>query len=140
MESDKKQAGSKDFSNRRWSNKFQIAIAGLAYGIKGRRASPSLNSFVIHIPAGMVVVVLAAVLGVGWISMAILLLCIGIVMVTELVNTSLELIAKAITGETNEHVAAALDVASGAVLMASLTATVVGVIVFGWRLSELLGW
>lgn len=140
METENSSADSNEFSHRSWAGKFQVAIAGLVRGIKGRRESRDFNSFVVHIPMAVIVVVLGAALGVGWTSMALLALCIGFVLVTELINTSLELMAKAVTGEANDHVGAALDVASGAVLLASLTAVVVGAMVFGWRVVELLGW
>ena len=138
MESEDSRASSTSF-NRRWKKKFQVAVAGLVSGIQGRRESQFSNSFLVHIPVGFMVVLLAWLLGVGWNSMAVLVLCIGMVLVTELINTSLELIGKAVTDEENAHVGAALDVASGAVLMASLTAVAVGLIVFGRRLVEWLG-
>jgi diacylglycerol kinase (ATP) len=140
METENSSAESNDFSHRSWGRKFQVAIAGLVRGVKGRREGQGFNSFVVHIPTAVVVVVLGITLGVEGTSMALLVLCIGVVFVTELINTSLELMAKAVTSEANEHVGAALDVASGAVLMASLTAVVAGAIVFGWRVVELLGW
>lgn len=139
MKTENRRAPSNGYSHRHCGEKFQTAITGLVFGIKGGREKQALNSFAIHIPAAVGVVVLGATLGVGWNSIAMLLLCIGLVMVTELINTSLELMAKAVTSEANDHIGAALDVASGAVLLASLVASAVGVIVFGRRLVELLG-
>lgn len=138
MDTENSNAEPDGFSHPSWVRKFQVAISGLVSGIKGRRESQGYNSFIIHIPAAVLVVVSGVALGVEWTSMAVLVLCIGIVLVAELMNTSIELIAKAITEEPNELVGDALDVASGGVLMASLTAAVVGAIVFGWRVLELL--
>jgi diacylglycerol kinase len=47
---------------------------------------------------------------------------------------------RGLEAETRERNWQALDIAAGAVLMASLTAVVVGALVFGNRLLHLIGW
>ena len=131
---------SHEYSHRSWAKKFQVAFIGLGSGVIGRRESRNLNSFAVHIPMAVVVVIAGIALGVSWNSMALLVLCIGLVIVTELINSSLELLAKAVTDQPDEHVGAALDVASGAVLMASLISAAVGAIVLGARVTQLMGW
>ena len=59
------------------------------------------------------------------------MLCVGTVMAAELFNSSLESLAKAITDQADHNVANALDIASGAVLLVSLTAAVVGAVILG---------
>lgn len=131
---------SDQFANQNWVTKFRVAISGLISGIKGHHESQRLNSFAVHIPAALMVLIAGVALGVSWQAIGLLMICIGLVLVSELFNSSLELMAKAITDEPNEHIGAALDVASGAVLMASLTALAVGVLVFGLRVSQIMGW
>lgn len=131
---------SRSFAHRSWVKKFQVACTGLVSGIRGRHQTRGLNSFVVHLPVAFFVVITGAVLRVGWGSMALLLLCIGLVLVAELINSSLELLAQAVTDKPNEQVGAALDISAGAVLMASLTAAVVGAMVLGLQVFELLGW
>ena len=56
-------------------------------------------------------------------------MCIGGVLVAEMLNTSLEYLAQAITDQPDPRIGKALDVASGSVLLASLFAAIVGLIV-----------
>ena len=52
----------------------------------------------------------------------------------ELFNSAIETLFKGLTQAAQDRVYPALDIAAGAVLMASITAAVVGAIVFGRRL------
>ena len=123
-----------ELSNRGWRRKFSVAFGGMLVGIKGPRGPSGPNSFMEHVPCAIVVIAAGLLLNLDWGSLAILLLCIGCVFVSELFNSSIEQLAKAVTKESNEHVRAALDIASGAVLVASLTAFIVGALIFGQRL------
>jgi undecaprenol kinase len=135
----KTKSESAPFSNQGWTAKFRLAFSGLWLGVKGTSDSVGQNSFQLHIPFSIVVIAAGIWLNVGWVSMAILMLCIGVVMVTELINTSLEALSRAVTREQDPNIGAALDIAAGAVLLASLTAVVVGVLVFTPHVMALLG-
>ena len=112
-----------DFRNTSWSKKFTVAFSGVMKGVAGQ------SSFYVHIPMAAAVLVVAMTLGLDVWRWAILLLCIAIVVVCELFNSSLERMAHAITSEYNENVGDALDIASGAVLVASIFAASIGVVV-----------
>ncbi|MCA9240017.1 MAG: diacylglycerol kinase [Planctomycetales bacterium] len=118
-------------SPQRWSEKYRCALRGAAIAVRGE------DSFWVHIPACVLVIVLAIVLRVTLEEWLLLAFCIGAVLTAELLNTALEHLAKAVTQEQNEHVRNALDVSAAAVLAASVTAKVVGTVIFG---SRLLGW
>ena len=62
----------------------------------------------------------------------IYILCVAVVLSAELFNTAIERLARAVTREEHPEVRDALDVASGAVLVAALGAAVVGVLMIGW--------
>jgi diacylglycerol kinase (ATP) len=126
------------FSNPGWQNKFRFAVRGLSRGIRGSKRSVKQNSFLVHLPCSVLVIVAAIWLQVGWVSMALLVICVGMVLVTELINTSIEELAKAVSNEHDENIGAALDIAAGAVLLASLTAAVVGGLIFIPRLIEMV--
>lgn len=127
------------FSSHGWLAKFRLAIVGLVLGIKGPQRSAGQNSFLLHLPCAVGVIGTGIWLNVGSTSMAILILCIGLVFVAELINTSIEEMSRAITKESNANLAAALDIAAGSVLMASLTAVVVGGLILIPRAIESLG-
>lgn len=62
-----------------------------------------------------------------WVAIS---LCIGGVFVAEAVNSAVEALADRVTGERDEAVKHAKDLAAGAVLLMALTDVVVGLIVF----------
>lgn len=67
-----------------------------------------------------------------------LVLAIGGVWIAEGMNTAIEILCDRITKERDEHISRAKDVAAGAVLLAAITAAVVGVLVLGPHFWDLL--
>ena len=107
----------------RWRRKFACAFRGLAVGVRGQ------SSFSIHFPATLAVVAVGAWLGISLVEWLLVVLCITLVISAELFNSALEQLAKAITKEQHPQIRDALDIASGAVLAASLGAAIVGCLV-----------
>jgi diacylglycerol kinase len=70
----------------------------------------------------------------------LLVLCVTIVLAAETFNTALEFLAREITSDQRPGIGAALDIASGAVLLASVGSALVGSTVFGYRLGVILHW
>lgn len=119
---------------RPWAQKFRDALRGLKYGIRGH------SSFFVHFFAAALVIAVAAALCREVAEWCILLLCIGLVLTAELINSAIETLHHGLDAETRERNWKSLDIAAGAVLMASITAAIVGTIVFGNRILNLLGW
>lgn len=107
-----------------WVKKFQNAFKGIYYGAVGE------TSFYFHIAAAVAVVIVAWLLSCSAEQWCILLLCIALVMALELINSSIEHLAKGLCEEQNQHVGKALDIASGAVLVASVFAAIIAAIIF----------
>lgn len=84
----------------------------------------------IHFVIGSLVIFAAVYLHVSLDQIMDLLFAISLVMVAEMVNTSLEFMSDAVTLEHDENIKLAKDVAAGAVLMAAIFAAIVGIIVF----------
>jgi diacylglycerol kinase len=118
---------------RPWSQKFRDALRGLKFGIRGH------SSFFVHFFVGALVILAAIVMECSLLQWCLLLLCVGVVLTTELVNSAIETLHRGLDEETRERTWKSLDIAAGAVLMASLTATIVGLVVFGERLLNMLG-
>jgi diacylglycerol kinase len=119
---------------RSWPDKFRDAFRGLWLAVRSER------SFVVHLPMVAAVGVLAFLLRVSLVEACLLGLCVAIVLAAELFNTALERLARAIDCEENDHLAAALDIASSAVLIAALGAAGVGGAIFAYRAGALAGW
>lgn len=113
-----------DRTRRTWRAKFADAFRGLMWGVRGQ------SSFAVHLPMAVLVVGLAAWLRVSRWEWGLLSLCIAAVLVAEMLNSSLESMAKAVEDRHNVEIGRALDVASAAVLLAAIGAAVVGMIVF----------
>jgi diacylglycerol kinase len=116
---------------RNWVSKFRFAISGIGFAFRDQ------SSFYVHLPCAVVVIGLAWFLQLDVCKFAVLLICIGVVLAAELLNTSVEYLSRAITDQHDEHVRRALDVASGAVLIVSLLAVVVGGMIL---LPAILAW
>ena len=118
---------------RPWAQKFRDALRGLKFGIRGH------SSFFVHFFAAALVVAVAAAMECTLMQWAMLLLCIGFVFTAEFINSAIETLHRGLDAETRERTWKALDIVAGAVLMASLTAAMVGLLVLGKRLGQLLG-
>lgn len=107
-----------------WYNKFANALRGIRLGSVGQ------SSFRVHLTLSAATLGLAYALHCEAWQWSVLGLCIGLVLSLELVNSSLESLAKGVCTEHNEHVGRALDIASGAVLVASCVSAVIGLGIF----------
>lgn len=117
---------------RPWSQKFRDALRGLKFGVRGH------SSFFVHFFCAALVIAAAIQFQCSVGEWCLLLLSIGFVLTTELINSAIETLHRGLALETRERTWKALDIAAGAVLFASITAALVGAIIFGSRLIELL--
>ena len=92
------------------------------------------------VAAALAVAVLAVVFRVSLVEACLLALAVAGVMAAELFNSAIERLADAVDTEHNPTIGEALDIASAAVLVASLGAAAVGSIVFGYHLGKAAGW
>jgi diacylglycerol kinase len=120
--------------DRSWVRKFRDAFRGAAVGIRGQK------SFVVHLLAAAAVIAGGFLLRVSLVEWLVLLLCITLVLGAEMFNSALESMAKAVSRDFHPDLGDALDIGSGAVLVAALGASIVGAILFVHRVGELLRW
>lgn len=111
-----------------WRRKFAYAFRGIARGVRGER------SFAVHFFVAIAVLAAAAALRCAAWEWCVLLLAIGGVLTAELFNSAIERLAEAITREERPEIRDALDIAAGAVFVASAASVALGAIVFGLRL------
>ena len=93
-----------------------------------------------HLLVAAVVVLVAAVLRVSLIGWCLLVAAIGFVLVADIFNTAIESLARRLGPRRHPRIRDALDMASGGVLLAAITAAVLGVVIFCERAGSLLGW
>lgn len=111
-----------------WYQKFVTAVRGIREGIRGQ------SSFLIHVPAAILVFLLAFLLECTLGEWELLILCVGLVFTAELLNSSLETLCRVLHPESHPQVGKALDIASGAVLVISLSSAIIGLQIFAPKL------
>jgi len=77
---------------------------------------------------------------VSLVDWCLLIFAMGGVFAAEVLNTAMESLARSLGPRRHPRIRDALDMASGGVLLAALTAAVIGVLVLGERAGSLLGW
>jgi diacylglycerol kinase len=117
---------------RPWGAKFRDAFRGLKLGIRGH------SSFSVHFFFTALALAGAIVLGCSLEQWGLLVLCIGLVLTAELFNSAIETLFRELDEVTRSRCWPALDIAAGAVLLASIAAAVVGSMVFVSRLLQFL--
>ena len=116
---------------RTWLGKFADASRGFFLSITTQ------SSFAAHLPVAAAAVVAGFWLGLSLTEWGLVALAIGLVVMAEVFNTSLEALAKAVGTYPDDGIRDALDLASGGVLAAVLTAITIGLIVLGPKLWAL---
>ncbi|MCP2042994.1 diacylglycerol kinase family protein [Pontibacter sp. HSC-36F09] len=105
-------------------NSFRFAFNGLSAVFRSER------NMQLHVLASIVVLGMAYGFEVTRVEWCLLILCIGMVWVAEIFNTSIETLTNLVSPEHNILAGKTKDLAAGAVLMAAITAAVVGLIIF----------
>lgn len=117
---------------RGWVKKFLNSCRGVKIAIRGE-----VNYFV-HLFATAIVLVVALQIGVSQLQWCLLTLSIVGVISAEMVNSAIERLARTITRERHPEIRDALDIASGAVLVMAIGAAIVGLLILGEPLLDML--
>jgi diacylglycerol kinase (ATP) len=112
------------FSLRSRIKSFSYAIAGIREFIRREHNAR------IHLAATIAVIIAAWALRVSLMEGVSLTVVIGLVWITELLNTCIERMADLITLQRNLDIKFIKDLAAGAVLVAAATAVIVGLFIF----------
>lgn len=112
---------------------FAYAFRGIFDGIKNER------NMMIHYSAVVLVVVFGITLKLTVTEWGICLVLCGMVIALEQVNTAIEAVVDLVTEEHKELARLAKDTAAGAVLVAAITAAIVGGLIFFPKLMVLFG-
>lgn len=115
----------------RWRDRLRPACRGIKLGVRGH------SRFFIHFFCSALVLAAAIVLRCDLVQWCLLLGCIGLVHITELLNNAIEALFRGLDEESRSRAATCLDIAAGAVLLASITASVIGGLIFLSRLIEM---
>jgi diacylglycerol kinase len=117
---------------RRWRDKFREASRGVKLGVRGH------SSFFVHFFCAALAITAALVLECTMIEWCMVTGCIGLVITAELFNSAIETLFHGLDVENKARIRGCLDIAAGAVLIAGLTAAVIGILIFGRHIMAIM--
>ena len=114
----------KKISIKDWLKGFNFAFNGLIYVFKNEQNAR------IHFVVSVFVISAGLYIHLSLIKWYLVICCIGSVIAAELFNTAIELITDKIWPEKNNDAKIIKDISAGAVLIISISAAIIGVLVF----------
>ena len=117
-------SSSQKFSIKQRLQSFQHAFRGLINLFKYEHNSR------IHLVASIIAIIAGVLLKITSAEWLIIILVIGLVFITELINTAIERLADKVQPEFDPNIKQVKDYAAAAVLVASIVAVVAGGIIF----------
>lgn len=113
---------------------FKCALSGFKQLVKE-------PNFRIHIVIAVITTVLGILCRLSVIEWCGIIICFGLVMAAEGLNTAIEILADRVCPCKDESIKRAKDVAACAVLLASLAAMTVGTLIFAGKvIANVTGW
>lgn len=92
----------------------------------------------IHLLAAIIAIAMGIILKINNIEWSLLVIVIGAVFLSELLNSSLESLADIISPEWNENIRKAKDYAAAAVLISAIISVIVGGMIFIPKILDLI--
>jgi diacylglycerol kinase len=123
---------SNKFSLKSRFGSFKFAFHGLRALLKNEHNSR------IHLLTAIVAIAMGLILKINPFEWSLLIIVIGIVFLTELLNTSLETLADLVDSEWNERIIKVKDYAAAAVLVSAIVSVVIGGLIFIPKILNLI--
>jgi diacylglycerol kinase len=120
------------FSLKSRLGSFRFAVNGLLLLLKNEHNSR------IHLLAAIIAIVMGIIMKIDHYEWSLLIIVIGAVFLTELLNSSIESLADRIDPEWNELIMRAKDYGAAAVLISAIIAIVVGGLIFIPKFLDLI--
>lgn len=113
------------------TNSFGYAFKGIFYALK------SEHNIWIHCFFGITAIAFGIWLDINLTEWIFVLIAIGFVFTAEIFNTAIEILVDIVSPEHNPKAGLVKDIAAGAVLIAAITAALIGLFVFGPKIIDL---
>lgn len=114
-------------------------LLSFKYAFKGVRAAAAEANFRIHLAAAASVALLGYYLDISIAEWCAVLLCFGLVMSAEAMNSAVERLVDLVSPGRHEKAGEIKDIAAGAVLITACAAALVGALIFVPRIIARLG-
>lgn len=117
---------------KRLINSFKYAFEGLKYAFKYEQ------NILVHFIATVLAIAFGIIFKISAVEWLVVFLIIGLVIATELINTSIEATIDLITDEVNPLAKIAKDTAAAAVLVFGISALAIAIVIFVPKIIALL--
>lgn len=114
----------KRLGTKRLIHSFQYAWAGFLYTLKHEQ------NMLVHLLATIIIVIGGIIFKISFFEWLICFVLIGLVIGTELINTSIEAVVDLVSPTKNDLAKVAKDTAAAAVMVFSFIAAIVGIMIF----------
>ena len=118
---------------RSFLTSFMDCINGLEFVITNE------ENFRREIIIGIITIILSYILKISQTEYIIVLIMIALVLTSEVINTAIEKTVDLYTNKYNETAKIAKDVSAFAVLLMSIFALIIGIIIFGSKIKNIIG-
>jgi diacylglycerol kinase (ATP) len=115
---------SEKFSIRARMASFKYALRGMLLIMKKE------HNIWIQLILSAIAIVLGFIFHISKTDWLLVILCIGLVLSAEIINTAVEELIDLISPQKNDRVGIIKDIAAGAVLVAAIAAFIIGILVF----------
>lgn len=129
----KSQDKEKFVDKKKLSNSFKYAFSGI---VSAYRDEQNLR---IHTTIAILVLIFSFVLKISKIEFIICLVLIGLVLMTEFINTAIENLVDLVTLEKNPYAKIAKDTAAAGVLVFAIMSAIIGLIIFVPKIISFVG-
>jgi diacylglycerol kinase (ATP) len=113
-------------------------LKSFTYASKGIKVALSQRNMRVHILCAIIAIVTAYILSISLTEWCIILICIGIVLSLEIINTAIEALVDLVEPNQNPIAGKVKDLAAGAVLVFSIISTMIAIMIFGKYILDLL--
>lgn len=121
----------KKLSFKKLINSFKYAFKGIGHAFKYEQ------NFKIHSMFIIIVVLMSVLFKISKMEWLFIIVIIGLVIATELINTAMEALVDLVTSKYKELAKVAKDTASAAVLILALTSVIIGLVIFIPKINAL---
>ena len=108
------------------------------YAYKGIKVALSQRNMRVHMLCAIIAIVTAYILNISLTEWCMILICIGSVLSLEIINTAIEALVDLVEPNQNPLAGKVKDLAAGAVLVFSIIAAMIGIMIFGKYILDLL--
>ena len=113
-------------------------LKSVSFAVNGLKLAWHEKHFKIHLLATILAIILGFLFDIDSTEWFAILICIGAVLSLEMINTAIEHLVDLVEPNYNPKAGAIKDLAAGAVLVFSIISAVIGIMVFGKYILDLL--